>query len=179
MTQRNSIRIMKSPNQLARLCYLLGLMIPLVAASSIQVVEPDLLAIKYPGGIAIRTSPVGFKPISGSLEGRLVMADPSPACHKIQDLHAMEEDIFVLADDVGCLESVKAKNIANSGAYAGLIRRNLNNTLHDKEVNLVHIPILELEPGDYDEIVKFIKAEQTVIMSVEFYDHTQSHPINI
>ena len=47
-----------------------------------------------------------------------------------------------MADDSECLESVKAKNIATSGGYAGIIKQNLNNTLHDKEINLVHIPIL-------------------------------------
>lgn len=44
-----------------------------------------------------------------------------------------------MADDSECLESIKAKNIANSGAYVGLIKQNINNTLHDKEINLVHI----------------------------------------
>ncbi len=47
-----------------------------------------------------------------------------------------------MADDSECLESIKAKNIANSGAYVGLIKQNINNTLHDKEINLVHIPII-------------------------------------
>ena len=61
----------------------------------------------------------------------------------------------------------------------GLIRRNLNNTLHDKEVNLVHIPIVELEPEDYDQIAEFVAAEETVVVSIDFYDHSQSHPINV
>jgi hypothetical protein len=50
----------------------------------------------------------------------------------IQDVHSFSEDLFVLADDSECLESVKAKHIANSGAYVGIIRQNINNTLHDK-----------------------------------------------
>lgn len=54
-----------------------------------------------------------------------------------------------MADDTGCLESVKAHNIADSGAYLGIIKRNINNTLHDREVDIVHIPILEIEPSDY------------------------------
>lgn len=37
-----------------------------------------------------------------------------------------------MADDVGCLQSVKANNIANTGAYIGIIKRNINNTLYDK-----------------------------------------------
>lgn len=40
------------------------------------------------------------------------------------------------------MESVKAQNLAVSGAYIGIIKRNINNTLHDKEINVVHIPIL-------------------------------------
>ena len=44
---------------------------------------------------------------------------------------------------------MKAKNIANSGGYVGIIKENVNNTLHDKESNLVHIPILEIGGADY------------------------------
>lgn len=52
----------------------------------------------------------------------------------------------MMADDSGCLESVKAKSIAETGAFLGLIKRNINNTLYDREVDLVHIPILEVDP---------------------------------
>ena len=37
-----------------------------------------------------------------------------------------------MVDDIGCMESIKAKNIAGSGAYIGIIKRNINNTLNDK-----------------------------------------------
>jgi hypothetical protein len=90
----------------------------------------------------MHVSPIGFRPLSGRLEGKAILADPFGACTIISDAHSAEEDLFVLADDSKCLESVKAKNIANSGAYVGIIRQNIDNTLHDKEVNLVHIPII-------------------------------------
>lgn len=38
----------------------------------------------------------------------------------------------MMADDLGCLESVKAHNLATSGSYIGLIKRNINNTLNDR-----------------------------------------------
>ncbi len=91
-------------------------------------------------------SPIGFRPLSGRLEGKALLANPGGACSLIQDLHSFEEDLFVLADDSECLESVKAKNIANSGAYVAIVKQNLNNTLHDKEISLVHIPVVELAP---------------------------------
>lgn len=62
----------------------------------------------------------------------------------------------MIADDSKCLESVKARNLASSGAYIGIIKRNINNTLHDREVDIVHIPILEVEPNHYEAIVDYM-----------------------
>lgn len=38
----------------------------------------------------------------------------------------------------------------------GLIKQNINNTLHDKEIGVVHIPILELSPEIFDKIIAFV-----------------------
>ena len=89
-------------SQLVRVCLLLSVLY-LVGATNIQIASPDLLAIKYPAGLLIHVSPIGFKPASGTLDGRVVAADPKDACSKIQDLHGSGEDLFVLADDTGCL----------------------------------------------------------------------------
>lgn len=70
----------------------------------------------------MHVTPIGFRPLSGRLHGKVVVANPTGACSMIDDLHSMEDDIFVLADDSECLESIKAKNIANSGGYVGIIR---------------------------------------------------------
>jgi hypothetical protein len=42
------------------------------------------------------------------------------------------------------MESIKARNVAGSGAYIGIFKRNINNTLNDREIDAVHIPILEM-----------------------------------
>lgn len=118
-----------------------------IYASSISIIDPPELAKQSSlRNISAHISPIGFRPLSGRLEGKVVMADPIGACSMIGDMHDFEDDIFIMADDSECLESVKAKNIASSGGYVGIIKQNINNTLHDKEVNLVHIPIVELSP---------------------------------
>jgi hypothetical protein len=43
--------------------------------------------------------PIGFRPLSGRLEGKAVLADPIGACTMINDVHNSQEDIFILADD--------------------------------------------------------------------------------
>jgi hypothetical protein len=104
-----------------------------IQAASITIIDPPELAKQTSvQPIPIHVSPIGFRPLSGRLEGKAVMADPMGACSMISDVHDFEEDIFILADDSECLESIKAKNIANSGGYVGIIRQNINNTLHDK-----------------------------------------------
>jgi hypothetical protein len=86
----------------------------------------------------------------------------------------------VLADDSECLESVKGKNIANSGGYAGIIKQNINNTLHDKEAGLIHIPLLELTPMSYDALLAALQENNsTAQLLLDFTDHTQTHPINL
>lgn len=76
----------------------------------------------------------------------------------------------MMADDSGCLESVKAHNLANSGAYIGIIKKNINNTLHDKEIDIVHIPILEIEPSNYEVITNYLKKNptQTISLTADF-----------
>lgn len=102
-------------------------------ATTITVVDPPQLAEMFQKKpFPMHVTPIGFRPLSGRLNGKVVLADPAGACSMINDVHSMEDDIFVLADDSECLESVKAKNIANSGGYVGIIRQNINNTLHDK-----------------------------------------------
>lgn len=47
-----------------------------------------------------------------------------------------------MADDQKCLESVKAKNLMMAGARVAIIKKNINNTLHDKQIDIVHIPVI-------------------------------------
>lgn len=65
---------------------------------------------------------------------------------------------------------MKAHNLAASGAYIGIIKRNINNTLHDKTVDLVHIPILEIDPTDYDTLISYIQKnpDTTIAMLADF-----------
>jgi hypothetical protein len=42
-----------------------------------------------------------------------------------------------------------------AGGIVGIMRENYNTTLHDKEINLVHIPIAELSPEIFDDIVQY------------------------
>lgn len=58
------------------------------------------------------------------------------------------------------MESVKAKNIAESGAYIGIIKKNYNQTAHDREIDTVHIPILEIEPADFNTLLESIKTNK-------------------
>lgn len=126
-------------------------------------------------------APIGFRPLSGRLEGKAILADPLGACAMITDVHNQDEDIFILADDSECLESVKAKNIANSGGYVGIIRQNINNTLHDKEVSLVHIPIVEISPADFDKLMNTIKenSDGRITLSIDFTDRSLTHKVNL
>lgn len=146
-----------------------------------HVLSPPELASLFPKPIETHPSPIGFKPLTGRIEGYLILADPPGACSRIKSVISENEDFFVLADDTECLESIKAKNIADSGGYAGIIRQNSNNTLHDKESNLVHIPIIEMKPEDYDKLQDYIKKnpEARTTLTIDFKDHTQTHPINI
>lgn len=74
-----------------------------------------------------------------------MLAEPLSACTAIAGVEYEEnEDIFVMVDDEACMESVKAKNVADSGAYVGIVKRNYNRTEHDREIDTVHIPILEI-----------------------------------
>lgn len=86
-----------------------------------------------------------------------------------------------MADDQGCLESVKANNIANTGAYVGIIKRNINNTLHDRQINLVHIPILEIQPNDYDSIVTYMKknANTNITLMADFNPEQERKKVKI
>lgn len=54
--------------------------------------------------------------------------------------------MFVLVNDLVCLESVKAKNIVSGGGILGLMKQNIENSLHDKDFSIVHIPIVEIKP---------------------------------
>lgn len=90
---------------------------------------------------------------------------------------SVEEDTFLMADDTGCLESVKARNIAHSGAYIGIIKRNINNTLHDREVDIVHIPIVEVEPIEYEKLREYLESntEATIAVQVDFSQDPEVH----
>lgn len=61
---------------------------------------------------------------------------------------------------------MKAHNIAASGAYLAIIKRNINNTLHDREVDIVHIPVLEIEPSDYKILQDYMKSNVNTTISL-------------
>jgi len=69
--------------------WLVGLVL-IVATSSanIQVVYPPELAKQFPSGISIHVSPIGFRPLSGNLYGKVMLANPAGACSMIQDVHS-------------------------------------------------------------------------------------------
>ena len=68
-----------------------------------------------------------------------------------------------------------------SGGYAGIIKQNINNTLYDKEVNLVHIPMLEINSTDYDKLVTYLNSniESKAALSIDFTDLSQTRPVNV
>lgn len=45
--------------------------------------SPSDLANKYPKGISIKLSPIGFNPLSGQLDGTLLISSPFDACSSI------------------------------------------------------------------------------------------------
>lgn len=49
-----------------------------------------------------------------------------------------------MVNDEKCMESVKAKNIGEVEAFAGIVKKNFNITAYDREISNVHIPIVEL-----------------------------------
>ena len=100
------------------------LFLVIALAADIHPMEPNDLKKLFTEPIKAHISPIGYRPLSGRLEGSVVMANPKGACEKIKDVSSDSEDFFVLADDSQCLESVKAKNIAASGGYAGIIKQN-------------------------------------------------------
>lgn len=63
----------------------------------------------------------------------------------------------------------------------GIIRQNIENTLHDKEINLVHIPIVELDGKNFDMLSEFIKdnKDTTVTVTLDFTERTLTHNINL
>jgi hypothetical protein len=160
---------------------LLALLATVALAADLHPVGPEDLTKLFSSPIKAHLSPIGYRPLSGRLEGSVLLAKPEGACSKIKDVKSEKEDFFVLADDSQCLESVKAKNIAASGGYAGIIKQNSKNTLYDKEVSLVHIPILEISPADYDALATYLRKNSSarVSLSIDFADDSQTHPINI
>lgn len=75
---------------------------------------------------------------------------------------------------------MKAKNIANSGAYVAIIRQNINNTLHDKESSLVHIPVVELPPESFDALAQAVRESTSPLtLSLDFTDRSLSHTVNL
>lgn len=76
---------------------------------------------------------------------------------------------------------MKARHIGASGGYAGIIRQNSNNTLFDKEISLVHIPILEVAPAVFDQLRDYLQANNNsqAALSIDFTDDSQTHPVNV
>jgi len=164
-----------------KLIFVLFLTFYVALSTAIYPISPPELVNLFKDPIKVHLSPIGYRPLVGSLQGLIMLADPIGACSKLGDINSENEEFFILADDTECLESIKAKNIANSGGYVGLIKQNINNTLHDKEIKLVHIPIVEIKPADYDMLEQFVKEnnQTRIAISIDFTDSTQTHPINV
>ena len=54
-----------------------------VKASNVKVVGPPELVKQFPNPIAAHLSPIGYRPLSGRLEGVLLLADPIGACSRL------------------------------------------------------------------------------------------------
>ena len=78
---------------------ILTLLVMVGNTTHIYAVEPESLRKLFPEGIKAHISPIGFKPLSGRLEGNIVLANPIGACNKIDEIKNKNEDFFVLADD--------------------------------------------------------------------------------
>lgn len=74
-----------------------------IYATSVHPVSPPEFAALFPQRIETHVSPIGFKPLTGRIEGLVILADPAGACSKIKSVSSDNEDFFVLADDTECL----------------------------------------------------------------------------
>lgn len=45
---------------------------------------------------------------------------------------------------------------------AGIVRQNQDATWHDREISIVHIPIIELDGETFDKLVSEMKSHQDV-----------------
>jgi hypothetical protein len=78
---------------------LFALMATLSLTADVHPMEPQDLAQLFTAPIKAHLSPIGYRPLSGRLEGAVVLANPKGACSKIKDISSDKEDFFVLADD--------------------------------------------------------------------------------
>lgn len=74
-------------------CHIKGVLVCLIAVASINttsisIIDPPELAKQGSlQSIPIHVAPIGFRPLSGRLEGKAVLADPMGACAMITDMH--------------------------------------------------------------------------------------------
>jgi len=59
-----------------------------LTATKLEVISPIELANQFTNGIPIHVSPIGFKPLSGRLDGITILSMPGGACSIIQDVHS-------------------------------------------------------------------------------------------
>lgn len=60
-----------------------------ISATSISVIDPPELAKQSAlQSIPIHVAPIGFRPLSGRLEGKAILSDPIGACTMITDVHS-------------------------------------------------------------------------------------------
>jgi hypothetical protein len=60
-------------------------------STTITVIDPPELAAQFHNQpFSMHVSPIGFRPLSGRLEGKVVIANPSGACSMIEDVHSLE-----------------------------------------------------------------------------------------
>jgi len=61
--------------------------VSLTEAAGLRVISPKELKHLFPSGITVHISPIGFRPLSGKLDGRALLSSPLGACSQIQDVH--------------------------------------------------------------------------------------------
>jgi hypothetical protein len=66
----------------------LSLLLALVASTTVTLLSPPELVSQFNQPFPMHLSPIGFRPLSGRLEGKAILADPSGACSMIADAHS-------------------------------------------------------------------------------------------
>ena len=66
--------------------YFWAVLLVLTLAADMHPMEPKELIALFTQPIKAHLSPIGYRPLSGRLEGSVVLANPIGACSKIKDI---------------------------------------------------------------------------------------------